>query len=1646
MPATKGLLFKRYVNIELNMWRHTLFEAVALIIMVLIILLNPILHAKRLLYKRSDVEKGRSIDSHALGDLSILQSMTDSRREKTRLNLGYTPNTEFVSNLAAKVMATLELNATIPFDSEEDLENQLDERTTLAGLVFIGDLTKVPKRLDVQIRFPSEFRTLKTYQTEDRLWLTRCSGLIYTDREQVDKPINQDIYIREGFLQLQHQVFMEWYHQLSTLFESNNEDPNVMVYNIQIKAADEHCAARSLVRLPTFLYYFIYLLPFLNIIRNVASQVQDGVMVHQWYYGYSFGTQWAIKFCVLFLRLIVLAAIFIIIIVCFWAFGKYKANISGITVLAFICFVILFTVELIITALVVAKLFGNPTNAVLFALGAWLFTYAAFAILLDRYWDNHNYFVFLILVSFFNCQMLFAMELFRYSHENPDLIKNGDYVVLFVSVIASGIIYYFILLAMQWRRPGRYLSGRIVNNRPRKPNESDKIIMHLSKVPSISNFEFGDAGVVELMRLRRVSTTHRESERKILKNVSLRLYQGEVYVILGHIGSGKLTLLRLMAGLKFPLRGTVYLMDKPFLNTSAHRHLVDFRFEEHGLNEKLTVEQTIDFHVRLKLTANDMDRYEIEKRKWMAILDPLIESRTSKIGKLSPGTRHMVAFCCCLAGDTKIIIMEEPTERLSDRETQVFWSIVNTEKEGRAFVFATYSFGDADQIADRIGILNMGILEASGTPFFLRAKFSSSVELVIIKKPHVPDTPITDFLNRFQLFVEPENEIGDTLTYRLPATFRPRLQKLLIHLENDRKKLGIENFKVVGAELSDIYMQLVTSYRLQQQIIPDVTQSFKYLQISKKQLKKQRIWAMFYKKLINSAPNVWPIIMIFATFVVIAVVARITVALGMSKNRENSIRIGIHDPAVLSAIPYIKDCGYIDIISTTTFNDPSEGDNHIGNGRGLTSDSFACEKGSYRDHLITLDELESKGAVELADGGNELNGFISADVFHSAPMVLNLIHNIMLQLKYPKQTDLMTTVSNVPMPTRLSKKINLLDNKIAHIHVPLAVGCIIPMAVSVFVISMMEEKIHNFRFMEHLAGMSLSIYWCINLFWDWFNFIVYSVIILCIMSAFGIGDFGIMDNIIIFVLLAFFGLAALPITYLVTIFVSSSILRAFLVSVILQGISGFVLYIIYWDVANSNLLFYYSACMSPGFSLLDGISNIYTQSVEHKLCRTKCLNYRGCTPKNMHEIVPNCNFDTHFKWASPGILPAMVCMTVCAFLALLLIFWIELQRREKKFHSSRDLRKMRTATYPFDDGDVADVKRKIAEADNTKAKQSVFLVDQVEASLPQTGNTVNTISFALNKYMSMGIFGPRHSGKSHLIEQLVGEKGFAFGEIYCRGLDFKYDLESIHTYMGYRPQHRGLLPNLTPREHIRLLCMIRGVPPKKITEKIHDLCLMLNMTGWMHRRCGYLTDEKRAKVKIALSLVAYNKILVLDEPTAGMPATTRREIWNLLRYMRYCGKTIIFATNDELECKVLADFIILFMHGEMLAIGSLQYLRYKYSHGFYLEVRLTRDGTTVAETEENLRKDVENLAKFVNFMHNKSELVARMRNWLKYYVPVDQIVYSYLYGSIEKNKVRLNIQDYCIYQAHMRNVVAHVHDTRMELKNQLAHANEMNDF
>lgn len=411
------------------------------------------------------------------------------------------------------------------------------------------------------------------------------------------------------------------------------------------------------------------------------------------------------------------------------AWSIEQDGINTLALFGMLVFIVIFTVELVCTAIVIAKIFGSPTNAILFAIVIWLFHYAAFSVITRRYWENRGTYMVFILCTFFGNQFAFSMQLFHRVVAEPKTIGKSEFIALYLSGLVYIILNLIVLFLLQWLMPGRLLSRQMVYGKAVKRKGNDGL--YFGRPPHFSNFEFGDVGSVEVVRMRHVYTVHLTSEQQVLKNVSMRVYEGEVYVLLGHIGSGKLTLLRVLCGLKYPYSGDVYYMGNDFYtNLKTNRKLVDFRSIENGQVDSLTLEQTVSYHVLLKLDPHNNNRYKSECKKWIDILERYIASRNVRINEMTIGERKLVAVCCAMACDTKLIVLEEPTTYLTPQEAQVFWSIIAMEKSQRAFIIATYSIDEAEAVADRIGILSMGVLEASGTPFFLRAKFSSSVQLV----------------------------------------------------------------------------------------------------------------------------------------------------------------------------------------------------------------------------------------------------------------------------------------------------------------------------------------------------------------------------------------------------------------------------------------------------------------------------------------------------------------------------------------------------------------------------------------------------------------------------------------------------------------------------------------------------------------------------------------------------------------------------------------------------------------------------------------------------------------------------------------------------------------------------------------------------
>lgn len=166
----------------------------------------------------------------------------------------------------------LNLPITVGFDNEELMDTSFTGNTCLAAVRFYGvkkDSDVVPNVLQYALRFPGDLRTVKVHghQTAEHFWITRCHGDVNTDTFYP-----QDcIYLREGFLQLQHRIFLEWLH-LRNVSDSSIPDLtlNVMSPNDD---GDKICYFDTVVHFDWFWYQWFFFMPIIIMISVLISYI-----------------------------------------------------------------------------------------------------------------------------------------------------------------------------------------------------------------------------------------------------------------------------------------------------------------------------------------------------------------------------------------------------------------------------------------------------------------------------------------------------------------------------------------------------------------------------------------------------------------------------------------------------------------------------------------------------------------------------------------------------------------------------------------------------------------------------------------------------------------------------------------------------------------------------------------------------------------------------------------------------------------------------------------------------------------------------------------------------------------------------------------------------------------------------------------------------------------------------------------------------------------------------------------------------------------------------------------------------------------------------------------------------------------------------
>ncbi|XP_027871976.1 ATP-binding cassette sub-family A member 1-like isoform X2 [Xiphophorus couchianus] len=195
--------------------------------------------------------------------------------------------------------------------------------------------------------------------------------------------------------------------------------------------------------------------------------------------------------------------------------------------------------------------------------------------------------------------------------------------------------------------------------------------------------------------------------------------------------------------------------------------------------------------------------------------------------------------------------------------------------------------------------------------------------------------------------------------------------------------------------------------------------------------------------------------------------------------------------------------------------------------------------------------------------------------------------------------------------------------------------------------------------------------------------------------------------------------------------------------------------------------------------------------------------------------------------------------------------------------------------------------------------------------------------------------GHNGAGKTTTMSILTGLFPPTSGTAYILGKDIRSELSTIRQNLGVCPQHNVLFSMLTVEEHIWFYARLKGLPEEKVKAEMEQI---VNDVGLPHKRksrTSTLSGGMQRKLSVALAFVGGSKVVILDEPTAGVDPYARRGIWDLLLKYRQ-ARTIILSTHHMDEADILGDRIAIISHGKLCCVGSSLFLKTHLGTGYYL--------------------------------------------------------------------------------------------------------------
>jgi ABC-2 type transport system ATP-binding protein len=225
---------------------------------------------------------------------------------------------------------------------------------------------------------------------------------------------------------------------------------------------------------------------------------------------------------------------------------------------------------------------------------------------------------------------------------------------------------------------------------------------------------------------------------------------------------------------------------------------------------------------------------------------------------------------------------------------------------------------------------------------------------------------------------------------------------------------------------------------------------------------------------------------------------------------------------------------------------------------------------------------------------------------------------------------------------------------------------------------------------------------------------------------------------------------------------------------------------------------------------------------------------------------------------------------------------------------------------------------------------------------------VSGLNFEIFQGEIFGLLGPNGAGKTTTIAMLATQRKPSSGDATLYGLSACKQPYQVRQMIGLAPQEVSLYPALTAAENLDFFGRIYGVKQSDLRGRIDELLTMVGLEAHRDQRAGVFSGGMKRRLNLAVSIVHRPKLILLDEPTAGVDPESREQILNIIESLRNNGSAILYTTHYMEEAERLCDRLGILSEGKLVAVGTLDSLLSTLPYADIIEVRGLPDGIDLA--------------------------------------------------------------------------------------------------